>query len=158
MWKSVVAICVCASLGALLRWWFGAQLNHLFPTVPPGTLTANLVGGSAFKATAGWWPVRGRDSGRPREAGWRFRDGPDRCAGLQAPGRAPKSVRSPQPGRFAQDFSQICAEACLRQSEDRDVRRMMIGVNPIPPRLPRLEIVKQLPCISAGRSAPPRFR
>jgi CrcB protein len=45
MWKSVVAICVGASLGALLRWWFGAQLNHLFPTVPPGTLTANLVGG-----------------------------------------------------------------------------------------------------------------
>jgi len=45
MWKSVVAICVGASLGALLRWWFGAQLNHLFPTVPPGTLTANLIGG-----------------------------------------------------------------------------------------------------------------
>jgi CrcB protein len=45
MWKSVMAICVGASLGALLRWWFGTQLNHLFPTVPPGTLTANLVGG-----------------------------------------------------------------------------------------------------------------
>jgi CrcB protein len=36
---------VGASLGALLRWWLGAQLNHVFPTVPPGTLTANLVGG-----------------------------------------------------------------------------------------------------------------
>jgi CrcB protein len=45
MWKSVVAICVGASLGALLRWWLGAQLNSLFPTIPPGTLTANLVGG-----------------------------------------------------------------------------------------------------------------
>jgi CrcB protein len=45
MWKSVMAICVGASLGALLRWWLGAQLNHVFPTVPPGTLTANLVGG-----------------------------------------------------------------------------------------------------------------
>ena len=45
MWKSVVAICVGASLGALLRWWFGTQLNSLFPTVPPGTLVANLVGG-----------------------------------------------------------------------------------------------------------------
>ncbi|HEX7374909.1 MAG TPA: fluoride efflux transporter CrcB [Steroidobacteraceae bacterium] len=45
MWKSVVAICVGASLGALLRWWLGAQLNNLFPTVPPGTLVANLVGG-----------------------------------------------------------------------------------------------------------------
>lgn len=45
MWKSVVAICVGASLGALLRWWLGAQLNSLFPDVPPGTLVANLVGG-----------------------------------------------------------------------------------------------------------------
>lgn len=45
MWKSVVAISIGASLGALLRWWLGTQLNSLFPTVPPGTLTANLVGG-----------------------------------------------------------------------------------------------------------------
>ena len=45
MWKSVVAICVGASLGALLRWWLGSQLNSLFPDVPPGTLVANLVGG-----------------------------------------------------------------------------------------------------------------
>jgi CrcB protein len=45
MWKSVIAISVGASLGALLRWWFGSQLNSLFPTFPPGTLSANLVGG-----------------------------------------------------------------------------------------------------------------
>jgi CrcB protein len=45
MWKSVVAISVGASLGALLRWWLGSQLNSVFPTIPPGTLTANLVGG-----------------------------------------------------------------------------------------------------------------
>jgi len=45
MWKSVVAICLGASLGALLRWWLGTQLNSLFPTIPPGTLIANLVGG-----------------------------------------------------------------------------------------------------------------
>lgn len=32
-------------LGALLRWWLSAQLNHFFPTIPPGTLAANLVGG-----------------------------------------------------------------------------------------------------------------
>ena len=44
MWKSVVAICIGASLGALLRWWLGSQLNGLFPTVPPGTLVANLIG------------------------------------------------------------------------------------------------------------------
>jgi fluoride exporter len=45
MWKSVVAVCVGASLGALLRWWLGAQLNSFFPTIPPGTLVSNLVGG-----------------------------------------------------------------------------------------------------------------
>src|SRR5688572_18875483 len=45
MWKSVVAICLGASLGALLRWWLGAQLNSFFPTIPPGTLVSNLVGG-----------------------------------------------------------------------------------------------------------------
>jgi CrcB protein len=44
MWKSVIAICVGASLGALLRWWLGSQFNAVFPTIPPGTLLANLVG------------------------------------------------------------------------------------------------------------------
>jgi CrcB protein len=43
--KSVLAISIGASLGALLRWWLGLALNGLFPTVPPGTLAANLVGG-----------------------------------------------------------------------------------------------------------------
>lgn len=45
MWKSVTAIAIGASLGALLRWWIGIKLNSLFPTIPPGTLVANLVGG-----------------------------------------------------------------------------------------------------------------
>jgi fluoride exporter len=45
MWKPIIAICLGASLGALLRWWLGARLNDIFPTIPPGTLTANLVGG-----------------------------------------------------------------------------------------------------------------
>jgi CrcB protein len=45
MLKSVLAICVGASLGALLRWWLGLVLNGLFPSIPPGTLAANLVGG-----------------------------------------------------------------------------------------------------------------
>jgi len=43
--RSIVAISVGASLGALLRWWLGLALNGLFPTVPPGTLVANVVGG-----------------------------------------------------------------------------------------------------------------
>jgi fluoride exporter len=44
MLKSIVAICVGASLGALLRWWLGTELNRHFPAIPPGTLAANLMG------------------------------------------------------------------------------------------------------------------
>jgi CrcB protein len=65
MWKSIVAICVGASLGALLRWWLGARLNSFFPAIPPGTLAANLIGGyiiglavalfAAFPALAPEW-------------------------------------------------------------------------------------------------------
>ncbi len=32
-------------MGAWLRWWFGMTLNHVFPTLPLGTLAANLTGG-----------------------------------------------------------------------------------------------------------------
>jgi fluoride exporter len=45
MWKSIVAISVGSSLGALLRWWLGTRLNASFPAIPPGTLAANLIGG-----------------------------------------------------------------------------------------------------------------
>ena len=57
MWKSILAIALGAALGALLRWQLGSRLNSVFPTIPPGTLTANLVGayvvgvGIAFFAT-----------------------------------------------------------------------------------------------------------
>ena len=44
MWKSVLAISLGASLGALLRWGFGNRLNALLAAIPPGTLVANLVG------------------------------------------------------------------------------------------------------------------
>lgn len=45
MWKQVLAISIGAALGAVLRWILGTKLNSLFPAIPPGTLTANLVGG-----------------------------------------------------------------------------------------------------------------
>jgi CrcB protein len=45
MWNAIFAISLGSSLGAVLRWFLGMQLNSLFPTMPPGTLTANLVGG-----------------------------------------------------------------------------------------------------------------
>ena len=44
MWKSILAIAVGAALGALLRWVLGTRLNSAFPTIPPGTLAANLIG------------------------------------------------------------------------------------------------------------------
>ncbi|MFI4884575.1 MAG: fluoride efflux transporter CrcB [Steroidobacterales bacterium] len=45
MWKSIMAISVGASAGALLRWWLGDRLNAAFPLLPPGTLAANALGG-----------------------------------------------------------------------------------------------------------------
>jgi fluoride exporter len=45
MWKAIVAISLGGGLGALLRWWLGMTLNQYLPTIPPGTLAANLLGG-----------------------------------------------------------------------------------------------------------------
>ncbi|VVE48894.1 fluoride ion transporter CrcB [Pandoraea aquatica] len=45
MLASVVAISLGASLGALLRWVLSVQLNAILPTLPLGTLAANLGGG-----------------------------------------------------------------------------------------------------------------
>lgn len=42
---SLIAVFGGAGLGACLRWWLGMVLNPLFPTVPLGTLAANLLGG-----------------------------------------------------------------------------------------------------------------
>ncbi|MDI9334158.1 MAG: fluoride efflux transporter CrcB [Cytophagales bacterium] len=42
---TLLSISVGASLGAMLRWWLGTQLNALFPSIPPGTLAANAIGG-----------------------------------------------------------------------------------------------------------------
>jgi len=39
-----VAVGVGGALGCWLRWVLGSFLNQLFPTLPPGTLAANLIG------------------------------------------------------------------------------------------------------------------
>lgn len=44
-WGSLLAIGLGAAVGAWIRWGLGIVLNPLFPTLPLGTLTANLVGG-----------------------------------------------------------------------------------------------------------------
>jgi len=40
-----LAVGIGAATGAWLRWWLGLLLNPLVPTLPLGTLAANLVGG-----------------------------------------------------------------------------------------------------------------
>ena len=42
---SLLAVFGGAGCGALLRWWLGGWLNPVFPTIPLGTLAANLIGG-----------------------------------------------------------------------------------------------------------------
>jgi CrcB protein len=43
--SSILSVSGGAALGALLRWWLGGMLNHIFPSIPLGTLAANLIGG-----------------------------------------------------------------------------------------------------------------
>ncbi len=45
MWKPIFAISLGSAVGALLRWILGTRFNDAFPTVPLGTLLANLIGG-----------------------------------------------------------------------------------------------------------------
>jgi fluoride exporter len=44
-WSGLVAVGGGAAVGAWMRWGLGIALNPLFPTLPLGTLAANLVGG-----------------------------------------------------------------------------------------------------------------
>jgi CrcB protein len=40
-----LSVFIGAGFGACLRWWLSLRLNPLFPTVPLGTLAANVIGG-----------------------------------------------------------------------------------------------------------------
>lgn len=51
---SVLAISAGASLGAVLRWLLAARFNPSWPTLPLGTLAANLIGGYAIGLVLGW--------------------------------------------------------------------------------------------------------
>jgi len=44
MWRQFLAVSIGGMLGCLLRWLLAIFLNSYFPTVPPGTLAANLIG------------------------------------------------------------------------------------------------------------------
>lgn len=42
---AILAVGTGAAFGALLRWWLSALFNPVFPTLPLGTLAANMLGG-----------------------------------------------------------------------------------------------------------------
>lgn len=42
--QSIISLSTGAILGALIRWKLAEYFNHLFPTLPMGTLAANLIG------------------------------------------------------------------------------------------------------------------
>lgn len=44
-WIHFAAVGIGAACGAWLRWGLSVLLNPMFPTVPLGTLSANLIGG-----------------------------------------------------------------------------------------------------------------
>jgi len=44
-WGGIVAVGGGAAVGAWMRWGLGALFNPVFPTLPLGTLAANLIGG-----------------------------------------------------------------------------------------------------------------
>ena len=44
-WGGILAVGGGAAIGAWLRWGLGVILNPVFPTLPLGTLSANLIGG-----------------------------------------------------------------------------------------------------------------
>jgi CrcB protein len=54
MLASIASICAGASAGALLRWLLSASLNALWPSVPLGTLIANLSGGYLIGLAFAW--------------------------------------------------------------------------------------------------------
>ncbi len=61
----ILSVFVGAGLGACLRWWLGLVLNPLFPTVPLGTLAANLLGGYLVGVAVAFFSFK---SGLPPEA------------------------------------------------------------------------------------------
>ncbi|WP_250453228.1 fluoride efflux transporter CrcB [Caballeronia sp. ATUFL_M2_KS44] len=45
MYLSIIAVGIGGGLGSLLRWALGLRLNAVFPNLPLGTFTANVVAG-----------------------------------------------------------------------------------------------------------------
>lgn len=50
-----LAVGIGAAFGAWLRWGLAALLNARFPSLPPGTLAANLIGGFLIGVAMEWF-------------------------------------------------------------------------------------------------------
>lgn len=53
--SAFVAVGLGAAIGAWLRWGLGLWLNPLFPSLPLGTLAANLAGGYLVGLAIAWF-------------------------------------------------------------------------------------------------------
>lgn len=58
MLESIMAISAGAALGATARWLLGEALNDLFPSLPPGTLIANIIGGYLIGIAISFFALR----------------------------------------------------------------------------------------------------
>jgi fluoride exporter len=54
-YAAVIAVFAGAGAGALLRWRLGAWLNPVLPTLPLGTVAANLIGGLLIGLFSAWF-------------------------------------------------------------------------------------------------------
>ena len=54
-YAGMLAIGIGGAVGCWLRYLLALALNHVFPTVPLGTLAANLVGGLLMGCVMGIW-------------------------------------------------------------------------------------------------------
>ncbi|HVC49490.1 MAG TPA: fluoride efflux transporter CrcB [Burkholderiales bacterium] len=54
---SIIAVASGAGLGALLRWLLSNLLNAVFPTIPLGTLSANLLGAFIMGLAIGYFAL-----------------------------------------------------------------------------------------------------
>ena len=52
---SIVAVGTGAAAGAWFRWFLGLRLNPVLPTLPLGTLAANLIGGFLVGVAIAWF-------------------------------------------------------------------------------------------------------
>ncbi|HTT13926.1 MAG TPA: fluoride efflux transporter CrcB [Burkholderiaceae bacterium] len=55
---SLIAVFIGAGIGAVLRWWLALAFNSIFPTIPLGTLAANLLGGYLIGAATALFSLK----------------------------------------------------------------------------------------------------